>query len=658
MNEYELYQALGLDSDVGLLEHFPRRYQSLIPTKDTKNLVPDQEVIIFGEIKSLSFIQKPLSIIRFYLENENGSFNMAIYGQRFYQGLLHKGKKILAISKYKAKTRSFIVKSILNEDSPYLHSGIKPIYSLPKNVQQSYFNFTISRILSTRSQYIFDVVPPIFIDKYKLEHRANALKYIHQPQSKEELDRGLRTLKYEEALRYCTETLIIKERRAKIKKLTTKKIPFKDVTTFIKDLPYQLTNDQLSSIKEIVADLNSDHVMYRLLQGDVGTGKTLVALLALYANYLRGDQGALLAPTQILASQHYNSALKLFKECGMKIVLLTNKAKIREKREILQGLDDGSIDIIIGTHAILSEKLRYKRLALAIIDEQQNFGVKQRNDLINKGLNTDLLMMTATPIPRTLTKVMNSDMDVSTLHTFPNSKRNVRTIVCQSTDTYIDRAIRRALEIKRQVFVVAPKIIDTDSGQKEAVQTIYSRMVREYGDHNVALLHGRMKEEVKNEVYQRFLSGECLILVATSIIEVGLDVQKACLMIIYSANTFGLSSLHQLRGRIGRSGDNALAILVYDGDDEEAANGLKYLARNDDGFSISSYDLQHRGSGSLTGNNQSGDSELKVANFIEDEKIFQTALSDASRIINNLQDSAFNLYYLDLIKRLDTNKVD
>lgn len=658
MNEYELYQALGIDSDIGLLEHFPRRYQSLIPTADTKNLQDEQEVIIFGEIKSLSCIQKPLSIIRFYLENENGNFNLAIYGQKFYQGILHKGKRILAITKYKAKTKSFVVKSILNEDSPYLKSGIKPIYSLPKNVQLSYFTFTVNRILTTRSQYIFNIVPPTFIEKYKLEDRVNALKYIHQPQSKEELERGLRTLKYEEALRYCTETLILKKRRSSIKKLTTSKIPKEKVGEFISTLPYQLTDDQLKSIEEIVTDLNSDTVMYRLLQGDVGTGKTLVALLSLYANYLRGDQGALLAPTQILASQHYKSALKLFKDLNIKIAFLTTKSKTREKREILAGLADGSIDIIVGTHSILGEKLVYKSLALAIIDEQQNFGVKQRNDLINKGLNTDLLMMTATPIPRTLTKVMNSDMDVSTLHTFPTSKRNVKTVVLQSNDTYIDRAIKRALEIKRQVFVVAPKIIDTESGQKEAVQTIYSKMVRDYGDRNVALLHGRMKEEVKNEVYQRFLNGECLILVATSIIEVGLDVQRACLMIIYSANTFGLSSLHQLRGRIGRSGDNALAILVYDGDDEEAESALRYLASNDDGFSISSYDLQHRGSGSLTGNNQSGDSELKVANFVKDERIFKTALSDASYILENLGESTFNLYYLDILKRLDTYKID
>lgn len=658
MTEAELFALLNASGDTDILEHFPRKYQDLRETPEQNEYQDQQEVVIFGRIGKLSFVRSPMSVIRLEIKTSTASYNCAIFNQPFYARLLHSGKKILVIANYKVRTKSFIVKTILNEDSPYLRSRIRPIYALPKHVSQQFFSSCVDRILTQRSLYVHEILPASLRDKYRLESRLEAFKDVHQPENFEALKRGIRVFKYEEALKYCLYTSIIKERRSAIKKVVGEELDEKQLKAFIAHLPYSLTSDQRRSVEEITADLASDKIMYRLLQGDVGTGKTLVAMLALFANSLRGGQGALLAPTMILAEQHFASAKKLLANTNLKIALLTTRAKVKEKRAIIQGLLEGSIDIIIGTHSILSEKLTYKNLSLAIIDEQQNFGVEQRNSLINKGLTTDLLMMTATPIPRTLTKVINADMDVSTLVEFPNQQRAVTSRVVQSVDPIISRAIKRALSLHRQIFVVAPKIVETESGSKVAVETVYAQMARDYGEENVQILHGKIKEDERTAIYADFVSGKKLILVATSIVEVGLDIQRACLMIIYSANTFGLSSLHQLRGRIGRSGENALALLVYDGEDEDAISSLKFLAEHDDGFKIAEYDLAHRGSGTLSGTKQSGDSDLQVANFVSDRKIFELALSDAKTIMSNLSDQSFYQYYAQIYKSLDDYNFD
>ncbi len=664
MNEAEIFDKLHALNDVEVLEHLPKKYLDLTPSLEKDLLDSQKDIVLFGPISSIKTVRGAFSIIRFVVHTFNKELQCIIYNQPFYSKILSKNKKYLLITKYKPKTKTYVVKTMINEDSPYLQTKLKPIYMLPKQVTQVSFSQLVSRIIKNRYMYVLDVVPQTFVNRYRLEPRIKAFEHVHFPTSKDDLKQGLRVFKYEEALRYCLSTSILKRTRKTIKKLTSNKIENIKIKEFIQTLPFKLTYDQRYALKEIVDDMNKSEIMYRLLQGDVGTGKTIVAILALYANYLRGGQGVLLAPTQILASQHYFSALKTFEETNIHIALLTGKLKVSEKKKILQGIQSGEINIVIGTHSLLSENIKYANLNLAIIDEQQNFGVEQRNAIINKGINTDLLMMSATPIPRTLSKVMNSDLDVSTLHEFPSrngvvSERKVTTRVVQSNDPSIHKAIKRALEIGRQVFIVAPKIVESNSGKKIAVETIYSKMVSEYGEDNVALLHGRMKEEERNEIYADFKNGKKLILVATSIIEVGIDIPSACLMIIYSASCFGLSSLHQLRGRIGRNGESALALLVHDDDeDNEGYEALKYLAAHDDGFLIASFDLRNRGAGSLTGTNQSGDSELQVANFVTDSAIFEQALKDSEYILDHLEVAEYHLYYNDILKRISEYHID
>lgn len=658
MKQEDILLKLNALYDTDVLEHFPKEYLYLYNTPIDKIEEEGKDIIVFGSISDIKSIRTPLSIIRFKINYMNKVLSCAIFNQPFYINVLKKFNKYCLVCRYKKKTKSYIVRYVIKEDSPYLRTKIKPIYTLPKGVSQPNFINLIEGILIQKSQYITNKLPKKICDKYKFEDRYLAFKDVHFPLNEDALKRGLRVFKYEEALQYSLATSVIKKYRNLIKKQVTTLIDINEVDTFINKLTFKLTGDQLNAIHEIVFDMNKTQIMNRLLQGDVGTGKTLVALCALYANYLRHGQGALLAPTKILAQQHYENAYKLFKDTPIKIKFLAGNLKTKEKDKINKLLESGEIDIIIGTHTLMSQNIKYKNLTLSIIDEQQNFGVEQRNALINKGMNADLLMMTATPIPRTLSKIINNDMDVSSLNEFPSKKRNVKTMVVQSVDKIINKAILRALEIKRQVFIVAPKIIETGTGKKISVETIFAQMATEYGEDNVALLHGKMKEEERNKIYDEFKSGEKLILVATSIIEVGIDIPHACLMVIYSASTFGLSSLHQLRGRIGRDGESALALLVYDDDDQENYERLKYLADNEDGYNIAKYDLIHRGSGSLTGSNQSGDSDLKVANFANDQVIFKYAIKDSVEILENLDDVDYRIYYSNVLKNLSDYKLD
>ena len=658
MKQEDILLKLNALYDTDVLEHFPKEYLYLYNTPIDKIEEEGKDIIVFGSISDIKSIRTPLSIIRFKINYMNKVLSCAIFNQPFYINVLKKFNKYCLVCRYKKKTKSYIVRYVIKEDSPYLRTKIKPIYTLPKGVSQPDFINLIEGILIQKSQYITNKLPKKICEKYKFEDRYLAFKDVHFPLNEDALKRGLRVFKYEEALQYSLATSVIKKYRNLIKKQVTTLIDINEVDTFINKLTFKLTGDQLNAIHEIVFDMNKTQIMNRLLQGDVGTGKTLVALCALYANYLRHGQGALLAPTKILAQQHYENACKLFKDTPIKIKFLAGNLKTKEKDKINKLLESGEIDIIIGTHTLMSQNIKYKNLTLSIIDEQQNFGVEQRNALINKGMNADLLMMTATPIPRTLSKIINNDMDVSSLNEFPSKKRNVKTMVVQSVDKIINKAILRALEIKRQVFIVAPKIIETGTGKKISVETIFAQMATEYGEDNVALLHGKMKEEERNKIYDEFKSGEKLILVATSIIEVGIDIPHACLMVIYSASTFGLSSLHQLRGRIGRDGESALALLVYDDDDQENYERLKYLADNEDGYNIAKYDLIHRGSGSLTGSNQSGDSDLKVANFANDQVIFKYAIKDSVEILENLDDVDYRIYYSNVLKNLSDYKLD
>lgn len=663
MNKFELLEKLQVSSDIEILEKLPSRYIDLSPLSDDIFLGDGRMIRGCYQIYEVK-TNRAHGIIRFGAKNSvNGiCHSFIIYNQMFYLNRIATGKTLFIIGRYSARFKSIVVSAVYELSSWFVQSEIKPFYRLPGGIGQSYFMNVIDNILhSSLMRYIGNNVPDEFVKKYRLIPRGQAFKIVHQPDGKKQLQEGLRTFKYEEALAYCMKMEVNKRLRSIYKKGAHLSIDRNKMNALVKKLPFSLTKDQIQCTKEIMDDMDSSNVMFRILQGDVGTGKTAVALLSLFANTIRGGQGVLFAPTTSLAIQHYKNALSFYSGFNVKVGLLISNMKQSQKKKLLEELACGDIDVLISTQAGIEKGVTFKKLTLSIIDEQQQFGVDQRMTMMKKGDYVDTLMMSATPIPRTMSRIVFGDLDISELKEFPKGiTRHVDTKVVNSQSQLISKAINRALEIKRQVFVVVPRIDgdEEDESNKLSAKEVYDDYVKEYGEDKVQLLHGRMKKDDQNEVLNKFRNNEKTILISTSIIEVGVDVQEACLMIIYSANYFGLSALHQLRGRVGRNGKNGLTLLVYDGDDDQAIDKLNYLATHTDGFDISQYDLKSRGAGDWAGTDQSGHDGLSVINFDKDRKIFECAMEDAKEILDNANSNeGFNLYKKKIIHDENLEKI-
>lgn len=663
MNKFELLEKLQVSSDIEILEKLPSRYIDLSPLSDDIFLGDGRMIRGCYQIYEVK-TNRAHGIIRFGAKNSvNGiCHSFIIYNQMFYLNRIATGKTLFIVGRYSVRFKSIVVSAVYELFSWFVQSEIKPFYRLPGGIGQSYFMNIIDNILhSSLMQYIGNNVPDEFVKKYRLIPRGQAFKIVHQPDGKKQLQEGLRTFKYEEALAYCMKMEVNKRLRSIYKKGAHLSIDRNKMNALVKKLPFSLTKDQIQCTKEIMDDMDSSNVMFRILQGDVGTGKTAVALLSLFANTIRGGQGVLFAPTTSLAIQHYKNALSFYSGFNVKVGLLISNMKQSQKKKLLEELACGDIDVLISTQAGIEKGVTFKKLTLSIIDEQQQFGVDQRMTMMKKGDYVDTLMMSATPIPRTMSRIVFGDLDISELKEFPKGiTRHVDTKVVNSQSQLISKAINRALEIKRQVFVVVPRIDgdEEDESNKLSAKEVYDDYVKEYGEDKVQLLHGRMKKDDQNEVLNKFRNNEKPILISTSIIEVGVDVQEACLMIIYSANYFGLSALHQLRGRVGRNGKNGLTLLVYDGDDDQAIDKLNYLATHTDGFDISQYDLKSRGAGDWAGTDQSGHDGLSVINFDKDRKIFECAMEDAREILDNANSNeGFNLYKKKIIHDENLEKI-
>lgn len=663
MNKFELLEKLQVSSDIEILEKLPSRYIDLSPLSDDIFLGDGRMIRGCYQIYEVK-TNRAHGIIRFRAKNSvNGiCHSFIIYNQMFYLNRIATGKTLFIVGRYSVRFKSIVVSAVYELSSWFVQSEIKPFYRLPGGIGQSYFMNVIDNILhSSLMRYIGNNVPDEFVKKYRLIPRGQAFKIVHQPDGKKQLQEGLRTFKYEEALAYCMKMEVNKRLRSIYKKGAHLSIDRNKMNALVKKLPFSLTKDQIQCTKEIMDDMDSSNVMFRILQGDVGTGKTAVALLSLFANTIRGGQGVLFAPTTSLAIQHYKNALSFYSGFNVKVGLLISNMKQSQKKKLLEELACGDIDVLISTQAGIEKGVIFKKLTLSIIDEQQQFGVDQRMTMMKKGDYVDTLMMSATPIPRTMSRIVFGDLDISELKEFPKGiTRHVDTKVVNSQSQLISKAINRALEIKRQVFVVVPRIDgdEEDESNKLSAKEVYDDYVKEYGEDKVQLLHGRMKKDDQNEVLNKFRNNEKPILISTSIIEVGVDVQEACLMIIYSANYFGLSALHQLRGRVGRNGKNGLTLLVYDGDDDQAIDKLNYLATHTDGFDISQYDLKSRGAGDWAGTDQSGHDGLSVINFDKDRKIFECAMEDAKEILDNANSNeGFNLYKKKIIHDENLEKI-
>ena len=640
-----LLGEMGIFTSYDVINHLPRRYDDYSYSVE-KDLKDKQRLVLLGKIVSIPKLVRArgIDILTFdFISRLRKYYKVVFFNQPYLSKTLKIDEEYSLIGTFNLKRNEIDGQKIIKGEVQ-TEERLKPVYSLPAGFQNYLYANLVKKSLEEVKGQIFSTIPYDYLNKYRLINKEIALNWAHNPKSPEQIHQALRHLKYEEALLFSLKNQLIRESNKSLSKIKKEPIGVDICEPFIGSLPYKLTEDQLVACEEIIEDMNQNSLMYRLLQGDVGTGKTLVSFVALFANYLRGDQGALMAPTDALARQHYANAVKLFKNTKLKIALLLGSTSASEKKQIKDDLKEGYIDIIIGTHALFTKDTIYSSLGLVIIDEQHRFGVNQRIALANKGEHADLLMMSATPIPRSLALTIYGDLDISTLYTFPSTKRDVKTIVTSSEDPIIYQTIDEAIENNKQVYVIAP-LIDFSEDGKFSVEQLYARYVLRY-KAAVGLLHGRMKQEEKEETLNKFYNGDIKVLVSTQVVEVGIDVKNANTMVIYDATHFGLASLHQLRGRIGRDGSKSTCILASN---EEDADKLEILTRSEDGFAIAEEDMKQRGPGELTGVKQSGIPDFSFLNIVDDYKIFVVARDDAKEILKNKD----NKNYQWIIKRAE-----
>ena len=625
---------MGIFNAYDVVNHLPRRYENYNLTAE-EHLEDKQRVVLYGKLTSFPKLVRArnIQIIAFgFMTTSRHYFSVVAYNRPYLNNVLKMEEEYTIIGNFNKKRNEINFINFAKGKIPS-SEALKPQYSLPSDYPNYAFHNLVNKSLEELKGHLSGYIPYSFVNKYKLVKKEDALNKAHNPKSEEDIRQSYRYLKYEEALLFSLKNQIIREENKSLKKIKKEPIDLSSCDSFLKSLPYKLTEDQKKASEDIIEDMNQSSLMYRLLQGDVGTGKTLVSFVALYANFARGDQGALMAPTDVLARQHYNNALILFKDTKVRIALLVGNTSAAEKRQIYDDLREGYIDIVIGTHALFTKSIQYSSLGLVIIDEQHRFGVNQRQALLDKGDHADLLMMSATPIPRSLALSIYGDLEISTLYTFPHQGRDITTKIVTSDSEEIFAKCEEAINSNHKVYVVAPLVEFREDGRYSAEQ-LYARFVLRFG-RKVGLLHGKMKSDEKEKVLDEFANGDVDILVSTQVIEVGIDVKQANLMIVYDANSYGLASLHQLRGRIGRNAEHADCLLVYDQDDEEAKERLDILVKSNDGFEIAEKDLSLRGPGELMGLKQSGLPNFQFLNMVDDIKIFIVARDDAKEILEN-----------------------
>ena len=629
----EILASMNITTVEDLIYQYPYRYEVIeekYPTDEDEHLIIEATVISPVKI----FFKGKMSRMSFEVEDKYlQHFQVNIFNRHFLRQHLKLGTTITIIGKcvnHRITASDIKIKPLQDI------SGIYPVYSLKEGITQKSFRQYVKKALSLLNHEFDDFIP----EKYRIQHhlirKESALYCIHFPENKKDVQEALKYLKYEEFLKFQLTMQLMKQHRTQEMGIA-KDFDVTQLQSLILSLPFALTKDQQTAIKEIVEDLKSPQMMYRFLQGDVGSGKTVVSSVALYANYLAGYQGALMAPTEILATQHYQTLSRFFENTDVHIELLTGSLSLKEKERVYQAIQSGEADIVVGTHALFQKKVVYHNLGFVITDEQHRFGVMQRKALKNKGQQVDFLIMSATPIPRTLAISMYGDMDVSTIKTMPQGRLPVKTQYIHSSSMKpILKHLKSYLAQGGQCYVICPLVEDSENLEAKSASQIAEAMQKYFQtQYNVGLLHGQMKEDEKEKVMNGFLNNTIQILVSTTVVEVGVDVKNANMMVIYNAERFGMSQLHQLRGRIGRGQEQAYCYLMSSSSSKEAIERLKHLEKSHDGFEISLYDLKLRGPGEVLGQRQSGLPTFLVADIMKDFPILSIARKDADEIIHD-----------------------
>lgn len=623
-------KALNLYTKDDVINYFPYRYNVYTPVK-LRECSEGDTCTITGYVESTAkvfFIRKNLNKLSFAFNTGSELVNVTIFNRAYLKPNIRIKSYISVIGKYNRKSNTFMASDI--KLTPITKTVIDPVYHLNQGIKRSNFKKLVDEILDNTVE-IKSNVPDYLIEKYNFINKKEAVTNVHKPKDINSLKKADLHLIYEELFTFMLKVSYLKEKNASDGKFNIKSFDEDKVNNFISSLPFNLTEGQMQAVDDIKGDFLSKKKMNRLILGDVGSGKTIVSFIALYMNMLAGYQGVLMAPTEILAVQHFNNMKSLFGD-KLKIQLLTSSTKKGERNKILQNLKNGETQVLIGTHSLLNDELVYNNLGLVITDEQHRFGVNQRQILQEKGKDVDVLYMSATPIPRTLALTIYGDMDITEIRTKPGGRKEIITKIFKNSE--LKNVLEKMLdEIKagHQIYVVAP-LIDDEEDEKMNVISLKDKFdVAFNGMVPTGLLHGKMKPNQKDEVMNSFKNGDTKILISTAVIEVGVDVKNATMMVIFNAERFGLATLHQLRGRVGRNDMQSYCYLISDYDAER----LKVLEESNDGFYISEQDFKLRGGGDIFGIRQSGEQIFKIANLNRDYKILMQCKSDAEEFLKS-----------------------
>ena len=626
----KLLNKLNIYNSDDLINYYPFRYE-ILENSNIEELEDKGKVIIDGIVENspkVYYISRKLDKMSFSLNTGSNLYSIVIFNRGFLKSKLVVGTEVTIIGTIDKKHHTITASDI--RFGKLLNPKIEPVYHTTYGLSGSMIHKYILNCLK-ESFDIEDYIPDELIEEYHFWDKKRSIIQLHNPTSKESLKCASVRMKYEELFLFMLKMNYLKNNKEN-KRGLERTIDYNVVKEFINKLPFTLTVDQLKSIDDIYHDLCDKKRMNRLLQGDVGSGKTIVAIISMYMNYLSGYQSALMAPTEILAIQHYQNIKKLFGE-DIKVGLLTGKLKVKEKKELLKKLENGDIDMIIGTHALISEDVKYKNLGLVITDEQHRFGVNQRGNLKNKGITPDILYMSATPIPRTYALTLYGDMDISNIKTIPSGKKEIITTLKKENEMKdVLTSMLNELKNNHQIYVISPLIEESEKIDLENIYALEEKMNKAFGKYyKIGVLHGKMSNEEKEVIMGKFQNNEIQILISTTVIEVGIDVKNATMIVIWDAFRYGLSTLHQLRGRVGRNDLQSYCILVSNRETER----LKILTQTCDGFKISEEDFLLRGSGDLFGIKQSGDMIFKVADLKKDYKILLKAKEDSEKFLLN-----------------------
>lgn len=638
--EQELH-AFGIHSVVDLLEYYPFRYEDY-RIRNLSEVKHGERITVQGIISGVPVLQRygrTKSRLTCKITVDRWLVTCVWFNRQFLKDQLTTGREIIVTGKWDQGRMYLTITDSEFADKESGRSGtLQPVYSVGGSITQKWMRKTIAQTLLQYGTMIEEVLPAILLDRHSLMPRREAIMRIHHPEDSEEGRAARKRLVYEELFLFQLKLHAFRSVNREREDGVAHIIDNGTVIELAQSLPFDLTDDQKKVINEIIHDMRQPFSMNRLLQGDVGSGKTVVAAIALYAAVKAGYQGALMVPTEILAEQHTRSLQRLFEPFGLQVDQLTGGMKERKRRDVLAGLQMGVIDILIGTHALIQDGVDFRELGLVVIDEQHRFGVNQRSILRRKGMQPDVLTMTATPIPRTLAITAFGDMDISTIRERPKGRKPIKTYwVKHGMMDRILGFIRREVAAGRQTYIICPLIEESDKLDVQNAIDLHIQMQQAFPDLRVELLHGRMTAAEKEQTMRDYSAGNTHVLVSTTVIEVGVDVPNATLMVIIDADRFGLSQLHQLRGRVGRSDHQSYCVLVADPKSETGQERMKVMTETNDGFEVARRDLDLRGPGDFFGTKQSGLPEFRLADMVSDYGVLETARDDASELVGDAE---------------------